>query len=104
MLFQIPPPALPAVTPGHAYGPVQLQAIGAGAGATLKWKKVAPLPKGLKLSSTGVLSGTPNKKLNASSNSSIMVQVTETVTTVNSHDKKVKTKTIANATIPLTIT
>jgi Putative Ig domain len=47
-----------------------------------------PLPKGLKLSSTGVLSGTLNKKL-AAGPSSATVQVTETVTTLNGK-KKVK--------------
>ena len=68
---------------------------------TLKWKKVH-LPKGLKLSSAGVLSGTPNKHL-AAGPSSVTVQATETVTTLNGR-KKVKTKTTVQATIPLTIT
>jgi len=56
------PPTLVA-TPGTAYGPVTLQAANPGASTSpyvtaLKWKKVT-LPKGMKLSSTGVLSGTP---------------------------------------------
>ena len=67
---------------------------------TLKWKKVT-LPKGLKLSSAGVLSGTPSTKLVAGP-SSVTVQVTETVTTLNGK-KNVKTKTTVGATIPLTI-
>ena len=57
---------------------------------------------GLNLSSTGVLSGTPSTKL-AAGPSSVTVQVTETVTTLNGK-KKVKTKTTVQATIPLTIT
>jgi hypothetical protein len=48
-----------------------------------------------------VLSGTPNKKL-AGGPSSVTVQVTETVTTLNGK-KKVKTPTTVQATIPLTI-
>jgi YVTN family beta-propeller protein len=103
--FAIVIPSLPAATPGTAYGPVTLQAVNLGTSAspyvtTLKWKKVT-LPKGLRLSSTGVLSGTPNRKLIADS-SSVTVQVTETVTTLNGK-KKVKTKTTVQATIPLTI-
>src|ERR1019366_5296987 len=50
----------------------------------LKWKKVT-LPKGLKLSSAGVLSGTPSAKLAAPS--SVMVQVTQTVITLNGKKK-----------------
>ena len=68
---------------------------------TLKWKKVI-LPKGLKLSRAGVLSGTPNKRL-AAGPSSVTVQVTETVTTLNIKNRPVKTKTTVQATIPLTI-
>ena len=87
-----------------AYGPVVLQAANVGTSTspystTLKWKKVT-LPKGLNLSRAGVLSGTPNKKLAAPN--SVTVQVTETVITLNGK-KKVKTKTTAQATIPLTI-
>ena len=47
------------------------------------------LPKGLNLSSAGALSGTPNKKLVAGQ-SSITVQATETVITLNG--KKVKSR------------
>jgi hypothetical protein len=49
-----------------------------------------------------VLSGTPSKKLTAGQ-SSVKVQVTETVTTRNGK-KKVKTKTTVQATIALSIT
>lgn len=48
------------------------------------------------------LGGTPSKNLQAGS-SSLTVQVTETVTTLNG-TKKVKTKTTVQTTIPLTIT
>ncbi len=104
--FAVATTALPDATPGTSYGPVTLNAEGVGTSTnpyatTLKWKKVT-LPKGLKLSSAGVLSGTPNKKLMAGP-SSVTVQVTETVTTLNGK-KKVKTPTTAQATIPLTIT
>jgi hypothetical protein len=104
--FSIATSSLTAATPGTAYGPVTLQAVNPDASTspymtTLKWKKIT-LPKGLKLSSTGVLFGTPNKKL-AAGPSSATVQVTETATTLNGK-KKVKTKTTVQATIPLTIT
>jgi len=62
---------------------------------TLKGKKVS-LPKGLKLSSSGVLSGTPTAKLPAPT--SITVEVTETVMTLNG-TKRVKTKTSAHGTL-----
>lgn len=103
--FSVATESLPDATPGALYGPLTLQAVGAGTSAspyvtTLKWKKVS-LPKGLKLSRDGVLSGTLNAKL-APGSSSISVQVTETVTTFNGK-KKVKTKTTVQATIPLNI-
>jgi hypothetical protein len=104
--FRISTSALPNAIPGTPYGPVTLQVADPGTSTspyttTLKWKKIT-LPKGLKLSSAGVLSGTPSTKL-AAGPSSITVQVTETVTTLNG-TKKVKTKTTVQATIPLTIT
>jgi len=99
--FGVATTSLPKATPGTPYGPVTLQAGGLGVSAshyvtTLKWKKVT-LPKGLKLSSAGVLSGTPSAKLAAPS--SVRVQVTETVTTLNGR-KKIKTPTTVQATIP----
>jgi hypothetical protein len=104
--FRITTSSLRSATPGAAYGPVTLQEAGAGTSTspyvtTYRWKKVT-LPNGLKLSSVGVLSGTPNAKLPAGP-SSVTVQVTETVTTLNGK-KKVKTMTPVQATIPLTIT
>ncbi len=104
--FAITTSSLPDATRGVSYGPVTLQEGGAGASVSpyvtaFKWKKIT-LPKGLKLSSAGVLSGIPNNKLVAGP-SSVTVQVTETVTTINGK-KKVKTKTMVQATIPLAIT
>jgi hypothetical protein len=99
--FGIATTSLPMATPGTPYGPVTLEVGGLGVSAspsrtTLKWKKIT-LPKGLKLSSAGVLSGTPSAKLAAPT--SVTVQVTETVITLNGK-KKVKTPTTVQATIP----
>jgi hypothetical protein len=99
--FYIASTSLPAATPGMAYGPVTLQAANLGVSASphttkLKWKKVT-LPKGLKLSSAGVLSETPSAKLAPPSWAT--VHVTETVTTLNGK-KKIKTQTMLQATIP----
>jgi photosystem II stability/assembly factor-like uncharacterized protein len=103
--FQITTTELPSASPGISYAPVSLQVANVGVSTspystTLKWKKVA-LPKGLKLSMAGVLSGKPSSSL-AAGPSSVTVQVTETVTTLNGR-KKVKTPTTVQATIPLTI-
>ena len=100
--FQVSTSSLPNATPGQAYAQVQLQAIGTGLGATLKWKKAGTLPKGLKLSSAGILSGTPNLRLVAGSNPSVPVQVTETVITINS-GKRIKTKTTVSKTLSVHI-
>jgi hypothetical protein len=105
--FAIVIPTLASATPGKPYSPpVTLQATNLGVSTspyttTLKWAKVT-LPKGMKLSSVGVLSGTPNKHLAAGS-SSVTVKVTETVTSLKGK-RKVKTLTTVQATIPLTIT
>jgi hypothetical protein len=104
--FGITTTSLPPATPGTAYGPMALQVGNLGTSTspyvtTVKWHKVA-LPRGLRLSSAGVLSGTPNKKL-AASPSSVTVQATEKVITLNGK-MKVKTKTTAQVMIPLTIT
>ena len=61
--FEIAPPASRLPRESSAYGPVALQAANLDASAspyttTLKWKKVS-LPKGLRLSSAGVLWGLP---------------------------------------------
>ena len=64
-------------------------------------------PGGLKLSRSGVLFGTPNKKLVSGSNLSVPVQITETVITfVNNggkHPKKVKAKTTVEKTLTVHI-
>jgi YVTN family beta-propeller protein len=104
--FAIVVPNLLPATPGSTYGPVALQAANLGASTspfvtTLKWKAIS-LPKGLKLSSAGVLSGMPSKKL-AAGPSSLSVQVTETVIKLNAKGKPVKIKTVVQAVIPLAI-
>jgi large repetitive protein len=58
--FQITTTSLPDAVVGQAYSQ-QLQVSGAGSGS-VKWKKTAALPKGLSVSSTGLLSGTPSTK------------------------------------------
>lgn len=103
--FGIATTSLQAATRGATYGPVTLQVESEGLSTspyvtTVKWKKVA-LPRGMKLSKAGVLSGAPNHKLTPGS-TSVTVQATETVTTLNGK-KKVKTKTTVEATIPLTL-
>ena len=104
-IFQIITPGLPPATRGLGYAS-WLQAYNFDSSApsfttTLKWKKVLPLPMGLKLSSSGFLGGTPSIKLPAGE-TSITVQVTEKVITFNGK-KKVVTKKTVQATIPLTI-
>ena len=110
--FAVATTSLPAATPGGAYGPVTLATVGAGTSAsghstTFRWSPgkvhhpATALPKGLKLSKAGLLSGTPSPAL-AAGTSSVTVKVTETVTTLKGK-KKVKKKTTVQATIPLTI-
>lgn len=103
--FGIATSSLPSASPGAPYAPVALQAANVGISTSpyttvVKWKKVA-LPKGLHLSSAGVLSGTPSHKLGPPS--SVTVQVTEKVTTL-SGKMRVRTETTAQATIPFTAT
>lgn len=104
--FGVSTRSLPNATPGTAYGTVTLSAQGEAASTspnltTLKWKKIT-LPSGMKLTSAGVLSGTPSPKLTAGP-SSVTIQLTETITTL-SGTKKVKTKTTIQVTIPITLT
>jgi hypothetical protein len=103
--FAISTSSLTSAPPGVAYDPVTLQEAGAGTSVspyvtTFEWRRVS-LPKGLRLSSAGVLSGKPSSRL-AAGPSSVTVQVTETVTTLNGR-RKVKTPTTVQAAIPLTI-
>ncbi len=105
-LFHIVTTSLPKATPGTPYTGVTLQAADVGVSAspyttTVKWKKIS-LPKGLKLSTAGVLFGTPSPKLTAGSTKA-EVQATERVITLNGK-KRIRTKTTVQATIPLTIT
>ena len=65
--FGISTTSLPKATPGMPYGPVTLHTGGAGKSApgyatTLRWSPFA-LPKGLTLSSAGVLAGTLSSNL-----------------------------------------
>ncbi len=99
--FTVATSSLSSATPGTAYGPVTLQAANLGTSTnpyttTVKWFG-AELPKGLTLSSAGVLSGTPSTSLMPGTYS-VVVQATQTVTT------KGRTRTAVQATIPLTIT
>ena len=65
---------LPSGSPGTAYPATQLQAGGGTAPYT--WKKTTALPRGLKLSAGGVLSGTLSAKVVAGTYA-IGVQVTD---------------------------
>jgi YVTN family beta-propeller protein len=103
--FAIVIPSLPSATPGTSYGPVTLQAVNVEPSVTpytttLKWKKIS-LPKGLRFSAKGVLSGKPRTTL-AAGPSSFTVSVTETVTPPYRR-RPVRQKTTVQATIPLTI-
>jgi len=110
--FAIATSTLPPASVGVPYGPVSLQAINAGVSSppyvtSLKWGKVkgsgsSPgVPKGMKLSSSGVLSGTPNRHLTPMTYS-VAVEVTESVTVVAGGSKSVAKETV-EATIPLAI-
>ncbi len=106
--LQISTLSLPDATPGASYGPVQLQTIGDTAGATFKWKKLTALPKGLKLTGSGLLQGTPNaKKVLPGSTLTVSVTVTEKATTfVDTGGKKptkVKTQTTVSKNLTLHI-
>ena len=100
--------SLPDAYPGMNYGPVQLQDAGITASTgpyvtALHWSKTpgTALPKGMSVSSSGVLAGTPNDRL-APATVEVSVQLVETTTTVVG-GKKVRTRTTVQAVIPLTI-
>jgi hypothetical protein len=99
--FGIATTSLPLVVPGAAYGPVQLSAGGVSPRATLKWTKGAPLPRGLKLSKAGVISGTASSKLVAGT-ATVSLVLTETVITFVG-TKRIKTKTTVRATFLLAV-
>ena len=65
--------SLPEATPGQAYN-TQLTALGGT--APYKWKASAKLPKGLKLSSTGILSGSVSARV-AAGTATVSVEVTD---------------------------
>ena len=56
--------------------PYSYQLTAAGGSTPYKWKKTASLPKGMKLSSTGLLSGTPNAKKVTPDSYPVSVEVT----------------------------
>ena len=85
--FHISTTSLPNGVVGVPYSQ-QLQTLGGGATA-VSWKKVS-LPKGLSLSSTGLLSGAPNKKAVGPSSVSVTA-------TLGRHG------TVASATIPFAV-
>jgi hypothetical protein len=80
---------LPSAAPG-ATDPVTFTLVGATVGAKIKFKG-AGFPKGLKVSSAGVLGGVISSKVHSGTVYHPMVTVTETVTT---RVGKVKTKTL----------
>jgi hypothetical protein len=86
---------LPAATWGKNYS-VTLQTLGAGSGATISWKKGSTLPKKLKLSKTGVLSGIPATKLSPPPHQSFSISVSAT-------EKVGKVKTTVDKTLTLSI-
>jgi hypothetical protein len=99
--FFVPVTTLPSAIPGTAYQPVTLTAANIGVSTspyitTVKWKRVT-FPKGMTLSTTGVLGGTPSKHYIAPA--SITVSATETVVTFNG-TRNVVTKTVVTATFP----
>jgi hypothetical protein len=76
--FQIATTSLPNATPGQVYDPpsgLTLQTSGAAATAVIKWKKLMPLPKGLKLKA-GVLEGSVKSTV-PPGNYTVEVQATE---------------------------
>ena len=91
--FRITTTSLPTLTEGVPYS-VQLTAVGGF--STLKWKKTAALPKGLKISKTGVLSGTVNAKNVSPGNYTVSVEVI-------SPKAGAQPKQTATATLSLTI-
>jgi hypothetical protein len=74
---------LPGAVRGTSYDGTGLQLQADGGTGPYKWKKIGTLPKGLKLSSGGLLSGTPNAKLVAGPYSiGVEVTVKEGKTTI----------------------
>ena len=111
--LQVASTTLTSAARGQVYAPVVIQAANVQTSTspfvtTLRWSKgtpVAPatvsLPSGMRLSSTGVLSGTPSSRL-APGTYFVAVKVTETITT-KVGTVKTKSKLSATANIPITI-
>jgi hypothetical protein len=90
-LFRILTKAIPSATPGTAYS-ITLQATG---GTTpYKWKKLTAPPKGLKVSSAGVISGTISAKTGKAGTYSFSVEAS---------DSTKKTKKTATVTLSITV-
>ena len=100
---------LPTAVPGTPYGVspvVTLQVLGAVANSststtTLKWTKVS-LPKGMILSTTGVLSGTPNHALYPGT-FALIVKVTESIRSTSVKPKPKSIILTTQATISLSL-
>ena len=110
--FAVLTSSLPQAAAGVRYPPVQLEVTGTSASTspyvtTVRWTKgpaTAPataLPEGMRLSATGVLSGTPNRHLTPGSYT-VYVQVTEKVTTVVD-GRRVRASTVVTAGIPVAV-
>ncbi len=65
-----------SLPPGVIGSSYSYQLTASGGSTPYKWKKTAALPKGLKLSSTGLLSGIPNAKKVAPNSYPVSVQLT----------------------------
>lgn len=97
---------LPTATIGRPYAPVALHVLGvatstaAGKTTTVMWKKVS-LPKGLKLSTTGALSGSLSHQVTPGT-SPVVVHVTETAYLANG-TKVQRVTTSETATLSLTV-
>jgi hypothetical protein len=89
--FGITTTSLPAGAVGMPY---RDQLTAAGGTAPYRWKKTAALPSGLKLSSSGVISGTPNERRVPPGSYPISVQV---------KDSTKRHKQIATATFTLVL-
>jgi hypothetical protein len=97
--------SLPGATRGTGYGPVGLDVAGVEPSTTpytttVKWL-ATELPKGLRLSRAGVLSGTPSTTL-LPGTYQVRLTVTETVTT-RTGPRAVKTPTTIEAVLSVSI-
>jgi hypothetical protein len=101
LAFGIATQSLAQVVPGATYGPVPLSAGGVSPGATVKWTKGSPLPRGLKLLKAGELTGIASPRLVAGT-ASVTLVATETVISFVG-TKRVKTKTTVRATFLVSI-